>query len=164
MMLNDNAISGSIPPAATLHSCQAQNSTQASQASSTGEEKFQICICRRAPRPPQYVTFPLNDLSVASLRLSTSTGRLGLRRLLQYLTFPLFHFGQREKTAPRVLVEFLPSCYVRHTHTMAAAVCHSGGLNCMQEYLSIKHCLTCGRSVPSKHIAQTSMRRQEGNV
>ena len=118
----------------------------------------------RAPRPPQYVTRPLNDLSVASLRLSTSTRRLSPRRLLQYLTFPLCCFGRREKTAPRVLVEFLPSSYVRHTHTMAAAVFHSVGLNCREEYLSIKHCLTCGRSVPSKHIAQTSMRRQEGKA
>ena len=65
-------------------------------------------------RPPQYVTRPLNDLSVASLRLSTSTRRLTPRRLLQYLTFPLCCFGRREKTAPRVLVEFLPSSYVRH--------------------------------------------------
>ena len=95
---------------------------------------------------------------------SASPRQLAVSGCVDFCNIWLFHFGRREKTAPRVLVEFLPSCYVRHTHTMAAAVFHSGGLNCREEYLSIKHCLTCGRSVPSKHIAQTSMRRQEGKV
>ena len=79
-----------------------------------------LYLLLRAGRPPQYVTFPLNDLSVASPR------QLLPDRLLQYLTFPLCHdFG---KTAPRVLVEFLPCCYVRHAHTMASKTVYYSGL------------------------------------
>ena len=57
---------------ATVLDQNAQNSTQAKEFYKRREIQwpFLICISLRAPRPPQYVTFPLNDLSV---RLFTST-------------------------------------------------------------------------------------------
>ena len=136
---DDNAVSGRHTPAipaAEHHSCQPQctklNTSKAILLKSREREVSDLylavarptssTICH--PDPQQPLASHLSNLSPPSPRQQKTSP------LLQYLTFPLC-YGLREKTAPRVLVEFLLCCYVRHAHTMAATV--SGSLHSTAE-------------------------------
>ena len=145
-----------IPNTTVVHNHNAQNSTQGN-SKARGEEKCLICISCCAPDV-------LHNMSPSPSTTSLSHLSASPRQLLpDYCNNWLFHFTT---TLEKLLLVFSSNSSPAVTSVTRTQwlLKQCTIVDCREEYLSIKHCLTCGRSVPSKHIAQTSIQRQEGKV